>query len=68
MKIDVSDDLSADDIPAISLGLYHTSKSLAAGGLKPENSVEFTLSERSNDAFRTYLDGMYASVIRIIND
>ena len=67
MKLNVSDDISAEDIPAISLGLYHTAKSLAAGGREPENAVEYTLKERSNDAFRTYLDGMYKSVMEIIN-
>lgn len=67
MKLNVSDDISAEDIPAISLGLYHTAKSLAASGRDPENAVEYTLKERSNDAFRTYLDSMHTSVMEIVN-
>lgn len=67
MKLNVSDDISAEDIPTISLGLYHTAKSVAAAGHKPENAVEYTLSERANDAFRMYLEGMNKSVMDLMS-
>ncbi len=68
MKLNVSDDISAEDIPAISLGLYHAAKNVAAAGRAPENAVEFTISERANDAFRTYLDGMNKSVMDLMSE
>ncbi len=67
MKLQVSDDISTEDIPAISLGLYHTAKSVAAAGRKPENAVEYTLSERANDTFRVYLNGIHKSVMDLMS-
>jgi len=67
MQLSVSDDIAAEDIPAISLGLYHTAKRVAASGRQPENAVEFTISERANDAFRMYLNGMHKSVMDLMS-
>jgi hypothetical protein len=66
MKINVSDDISTEDIPAISLSLYHTAKSVAASGREPQNAVEFTLKERAHDAFATYLQSMRKSVLELM--
>ncbi len=68
MKLNVPEDISSEDIPAISLGLYHAAKNLAASGRAPENAVEFTLSERANDTFRTYLEGMHKSVMDLVSE
>lgn len=68
MDLRVSDDLSAEDIPAITLGLYHTAKVVAASGRDPKNAVEFTLVERANDAFQVYLNGMHKSTMALMEN
>lgn len=60
--MNISDDLSSDDVTAISFGLYHTAKSNAVRNKEPNNAVEFTLTEHAAEAFGTYLSSMRKSV------
>lgn len=58
MKIKADSEISAEDIPSVTLGLLHKAKSLAAPTGGPQNSVEYTLSERSNEIFKRYITSM----------
>ena len=66
MKLEVTDDIAAEDIPAVSLSLYHTTKSMAAGDHIINNVVEFALNERAGDVFQMYLDNMKKSLSEIM--
>ena len=66
MKLEVSKDIAAEDIPAVSLSLYHTAKSVAAADRVPENVVEFALNERANEVFGMYLRSMKKSILEIM--
>ena len=66
MKINTSEDLTAADVPAVTLGLYHTVKSRAAIDVEPANAVEFSLRENAHEAFSTYTTSLYKSILEIL--
>ena len=68
MKIKASEDLTEEDISAVSLGLYHTVKSRAAVDVEPANAVEFSLRENAHEAFSTYTSSLYKSILSILEN
>lgn len=66
MKVNLPDTVTPEDLPALTMGLYYTAKGLVTENLgEPVNSVEFTLQERTQDIFSTYLSSMRDSLLRL---
>lgn len=66
MKVNLPQTLSSEDLPALAMGLYFTDKERSTKSLPgPANAVEYTLRERSQEIFSTYLASMQTSALRL---
>jgi hypothetical protein len=68
MKLNVPTNLTSEDVPAITLGLYHTAKSLSVSERTPENAVEQTLSTSAATLFEQYLTRMGNDVVALMEN
>lgn len=65
MKLSVPKNLTAEDLPVVQVGLYHTVKSLAVKDVVLVNSVEYTMVEEAMDVFTTYITHLNKAVSEI---
>ena len=66
MKITIPEDITADDVRDITVGLSDVIKRAASQNVDIKNAVEFTLTEKSRETLGLYMKSLRAELTQLV--